>query len=75
MAAEEPTAAAQLLGPAPSPVTASYDLLAVQPLADRVFQQARCLICGCCIHPLLVQLQISHRCMRLHKKKLLTSHA
>jgi hypothetical protein len=41
VAADEPAAAAQLLGPAPSPITASYDLLAVQPLSERVFQQAR----------------------------------
>ena len=38
VALEEAAAAAQLLG-APNPITASYDLLAVQPLSERVFQQ------------------------------------
>ncbi|BDA47015.1 Ribonuclease P protein subunit p30 [Coccomyxa sp. Obi] len=39
VAVEEAAAAAQLLG-GPNPITASYDLLAVQPLSERVFQQA-----------------------------------
>ncbi|KAK9918607.1 hypothetical protein WJX75_005327 [Coccomyxa subellipsoidea] len=39
VALEEAAAAAQLLG-ASNPITASYDLLAVQPLSERVFQQA-----------------------------------
>ena len=38
VAVEEAAAAAQLLG-GPNPITASYDLLAVQPLSERVFQQ------------------------------------
>ena len=38
IALEEAATAAQLLGAA-NPITASYDLLAVQPLSERVFQQ------------------------------------
>ena len=50
VALEEPTAAAQLLTAPANIIAASHDILAVQPLSERVLQQVRPVLSTRCIN-------------------------